>query len=38
MKRMMLYFGSFNPVHKGNTALAESVLERGLCAEVAFIV
>ena len=30
MKRMMLYFGSFNPVHKGHTALAEYVLERGL--------
>ena len=38
MKRMMLYFGSFNPVHKGHTALAEYVLERGLCDEVALVV
>ncbi len=26
MKRVMLYFGSFNPIHKGHTALAEYVL------------
>ncbi|MDE6070555.1 MAG: hypothetical protein K2F92_06805, partial [Alistipes sp.] len=26
MKRTMLYFGSFNPVHKGHIALAEYVL------------
>lgn len=38
MKRMMLYFGSFNPVHKGHIALAEYVLERGLCDQVALIV
>ena len=38
MKRVMLYFGSFNPVHKGHTALAEYVLERGLCDEVALVV
>lgn len=37
-KRMMLYFGSFNPVHKGHTALAEYVVERGLCDEVALVV
>lgn len=38
MKREMLYFGSFNPIHKGHIALAEYVLDRGLCDEVALIV
>ena len=38
MKREMLYFGSFNPIHKGHIALAEYVLEQGLCDEVALIV
>lgn len=38
MKRTMLYFGSFNPVHKGHTALAEYVLTCGLCDSVVFIV
>lgn len=38
MKRMMLYFGSFNPVHRGHIALAEYVLEQQLCDEVALIV
>ena len=33
MKRVMLYFGSFNPVHKGHIALAEYVVEQGLCDE-----
>ncbi len=37
-KRMMLYFGSFNPVHRGHITLAEYVLEKGLCDEVALIV
>lgn len=37
-KRMMLYFGSFNPVHRGHTALAEYVIEKGLCDEVAMII
>lgn len=35
---MMLYFGSFNPVHRGHTALAEYVVEKGLCDEVAMII
>ncbi len=35
---MMLYFGSFNPVHKGHIALAEWVVEHDLCDEVALIV
>ena len=34
MKRVMLYFGSFNPVHKGHIALAEHVIDRKLCDEV----
>ncbi len=38
MKRVALYFGSFNPIHKGHIALAEYVLERGLCDSVALIV
>lgn len=38
MKRMMLYFGSFNPVHKGHVALAEYVMEHDLCDEVALVV
>lgn len=38
MKRMMLYFGSFNPVHRGHIALAEYAVERGLCDEIALVV
>ena len=38
MKRVLLYFGSFNPVHNGHIALAEYALEQGLCDEVALIV
>ena len=38
MKRVMLYFGSFNPVHKGHIALAEYVVEQGLCDEAVLIV
>ena len=38
MKRVMLYFGSFNPIHKGHTALAEYVLDSGLCDEVVLVV
>ena len=29
MKRVMLYFGSFNPIHKGHIALAEYAVEKG---------
>ncbi len=38
MKRVALYFGSFNPVHRGHIALAEYVVERGLCDSVVLIV
>ncbi len=38
MKRMMLYFGSFNPVHKGHIALAEYVVEHDLADETALVV
>lgn len=38
MKRVMLYFGSFNPIHKGHIALAEYVVERNLCDEAVLIV
>ena len=34
----MLYFGSFNPIHKGHIALAENVVEQGLCDLVTLIV
>lgn len=37
-RRTMLYFGSFNPVHKGHIALAEYVLREGLCDMVALVV
>lgn len=38
MERVALYFGSFNPIHRGHIALAEYVVERGLCDSVALIV
>lgn len=38
MKSVMLYFGSFNPVHKGHMAVAEWVLDREMCDEVWFVV
>lgn len=38
MKRMMLYFGSFNPVHKGHIALAEYVVEHDLADETVLVV
>ena len=36
--RMMLFFGSFNPVHRGHTALAECAVEHNLCDAVAMII
>ena len=38
MKRVMLYFGSFNPVHKGHIALAEYAVKQTLCDEVVLVV
>ena len=38
MKNVLLYFGSFNPIHKGHIALAEWVVEQNLCDELIFIV
>ena len=38
MRSVALYFGSFNPIHKGHIALAEWVVEQGLCDELIFIV
>jgi len=38
MKEVMLYFGSFNPIHKGHTAIAEYAVEHGLCDEAVMIV
>ena len=35
---MMLYFGSFNPIHNGHIALAEYVVEQDLCDEVALMI
>ncbi len=34
----MLYFGSFNPIHRGHIALAEYAIDRDLCDEVTMIV
>ncbi|MBQ2843571.1 MAG: nicotinate-nicotinamide nucleotide adenylyltransferase [Alistipes sp.] len=38
MQRVMLYFGSFNPIHNGHIRLAEYVLEQGLCDLVTLII
>lgn len=38
MKTVLLYFGSFNPVHKGHIAVAEWVLAQGVCNELWFVV
>ena len=35
---MMLYFGSFNPIHRGHIALAEYAIEHKLCDTVAMII
>lgn len=34
MKRVAVYGGSFNPIHRGHTALARAVIDRGLADEV----
>lgn len=37
-KRMLLYFGSFDPIHNGHIALAEYALDRDLADEVALVI
>lgn len=36
--RVLLYFGSFNPIHNGHVALAEYAIDRDLCDEVVLVV
>lgn len=38
MKRVTLYFGSFNPVHRAHVAIAEYVVDQRLTDEVAMVV
>ncbi len=37
-ERVMLYFGSFNPVHRGHIAIAEWAVDRGLADVVVMVV
>jgi guanylate kinase len=37
-RRIMLYFGSFNPIHRGHVAIAEYALEQGLADMVIMVV
>jgi nicotinate-nucleotide adenylyltransferase len=37
-KRVLLYFGSFNPIHKAHIAIAEYAIEQGLADEVVLVV
>lgn len=37
-KRMLLYFGSFDPIHRGHISLAEYALDNNLADEVALII
>ncbi|MFI3331562.1 MAG: nicotinate (nicotinamide) nucleotide adenylyltransferase [Rikenellaceae bacterium] len=34
MVDILLYFGSFNPIHKGHTAIAKYLLDKGYCSEL----
>ena len=38
MHSVILYVGSFNPIHKGHLAVAEWILDRKVCDEVWFVV
>ena len=38
MKRVTLYFGSYNPIHNGHIAIAEHLIERDLCDELIMVV
>lgn len=38
MKNVLLYFGSFNPIHRGHIALAEYAIEKGITDEVVLVV
>ncbi|MFR9650920.1 MAG: nicotinate (nicotinamide) nucleotide adenylyltransferase [Rikenellaceae bacterium] len=38
MKRVSLYFGSYNPIHNGHIAIAEYVVEMGFCDELIMVV
>ncbi len=37
-RRITLYFGSFNPIHRGHLAVAERVVESGVCDELWYII
>ena len=37
-RRMILYFGSFNPIHRGHIALAEYAIKHNFGDEVAMII
>lgn len=37
-KRVILYFGSFNPIHTGHLTIADFIVDSGLCDEVWFVV
>ena len=37
-QRVALYFGSFNPIHNGHIAIAEHVVDQGLCDMLVMIV
>jgi nicotinate-nucleotide adenylyltransferase len=38
MKRVSLFFGSFNPIHLGHTRIAQAAHDQGTCDEVWFVV
>lgn len=37
-KKVILYFGSFNPIHNGHLTIANYVLDRFFCSEVWYII